>query len=529
MVSPSRRWLGGLVFGLQGVFACGATGGPAKDDARGGAAGAVTAGAGGMAGAGQGGASGEAGSAGVSGAVAGGAGGVGGAGGSGGAGAGGAGGTTADCSAIAARSGWELCSSGPGRCEAVYRDGAGCEALCASVGMLCTRAHEDVEGVCSADPSRPELDCASGHQSDYCVCEGSGGPPPPPPPPGEDCSRYPFRADTLLSERVGFGRNARGGDPTNVYRVTNLNASGAGSLRNALESDEDYWIVFDVNGKISHSSTPRILVRSNKTVDGRGRDVTIEGNLYLRDVRNVILSDVKVTNDLEGHCTQDGDVITIIGEGDADPNAYTSRDIWVHHVEGFNGGDGVLDVKGGSLVTVSWSRFHTHKKLMLMSVTASNRPTPGMRVTLHHNFFDRITLRGPQFIHGRAHFFNNYQFHWYEYGAASLGGAQFASENNVYEARPGDFCLPPCPDPNPCGDNDYVVSKNALVTDWAGDGVGRARSVGDLALQGAVISQNEPGLVFDPASEYPYAAEAATPALAAKVAAESGPRVAYCK
>jgi pectate lyase len=271
-------------------------------------------------------------------------------------------------------------------------------------------------------------------------------------------------------------------------------------------------------------------VRSDKTIDGRGRDITIEGNLVLRDATNVIITDVGMTNELEGHCTQDGDVITIEGRGDTDPGGYTSRNIWINHVELFLGGDGLLDIKGGSKITISWCHLHGHKKAMLASYTQDDAPAPGMRVTFHHNYFERITLRGPQFIFGWAHYFNNYQFEWYEYGAGSLGGAQFYSENNIYQARPGWFCLPvPCPDPNPCGDNDTVVSKDALVTDWASNGEGYAISVGDLALEDASISENQPQDVFIPSDYYSYTAETATEELAARIAAESGPRVDYCQ
>jgi pectate lyase len=317
-----------------------------------------------------------------------------------------------------------------------------------------------------------------------------------------------------------------------VFHVTTLSNDGAGSLRWALESDEDYWIVFDVEGRIvleSGGVAERVQVRSNKTIDGRGRNIVIEGNLVLDDVTNVIISDVGLTNELEGHCTQEGDVLTIRGTGDSDPDTYSSRNIWIHHVELFLGGDGLLDIRGGSQITISWCHLHDHKKAMLAWLTQDDQPAPGMRVTYHHNYFERITLRGPQFVFGWAHFFNNYQHEWYEYGAASLGEAQFYSENNIYQARPGWFCVVPCPDPNPCGDNDTVVSKDALVTDWAENGTGYAVSVGDLALEDADISENQPQDVFIPSDYYGYTAEAATEELAARIAAESGPRVDYCR
>ena len=125
------------------------------------------------------------------------------------------------------------------------------------------------------------------------------------------------------------------------------------------------------------------------------------------------------------------------------------------------------------------------------------------------------------------HFFNNYQFEWWEFGAASLVGAQFASEANVYEARPGATCGLPfvgCRDPNPCGDSDFEVSKIAVSNNWATSNRGYISSVGDLLLDDARVEVNEPARVFRPADRYPYTAEAATPALAARIRADRGAR-----
>ncbi len=345
-------------------------------------------------------------------------------------------------------------------------------------------------------------------------------------PPDEDCTKYPFKAETLLAERVGFGRNAIGGDPKNVYHVTTLASSGPGSLREALESTNPYWIVFDVNGKITH--TERWYLKSNKTVDGRGRDIDIEGHLELDDVSNIILSDVRLENSLEGHCTQKGDVLSVNSKATNPVGTYTMKDVWIHHAELFNGGDGLLDLRGGTDYTLSWTHLHMHKKGLLWS-----NETAEMRVTAHHNFFDRISLRGPQMVGGKLHFFNNYQFQWWEYGAGGLHDAQVLSEANVYEARPGTACLPvggvSCTDPNPCGDTDYQVSKDALVHDWSSNGVGNVKTVSDLALNGAVLSPNNPTAVFDPSTQYAYKADVATTALAAKIKAEAGPRKDYCK
>ena len=71
-------------------------------------------------------------------------------------------------------------------------------------------------------------------------------------------------------EAEGFGRFATGGrtnlSSATVYHVTNLNDSGAGSLRDAL-SQSNRFVVFDVGGIINLSSV--VTVASNITIAGQ--------------------------------------------------------------------------------------------------------------------------------------------------------------------------------------------------------------------------------------------------------------------
>jgi pectate lyase len=320
---------------------------------------------------------------------------------------------------------------------------------------------------------------------------------------------------SLLAERTGFGRGVTGGDPTRIYRVTTLADSGPGSLRAGLETPDRNWVIFDVDGTIVLRD--KIKLQSNKTIDGRTRDVTVKGGtLSIQDHGNIIISDIRVT-------TQSGDAIGIRGNGANDPSAYTSKGFWFHHLELFDSQDGLIDFRGATDITISWCHFHTHQKASLCSYSNTNQETRGMRITAHHNFFERITRRGLEFMYGTCDYSNNLQYRWYEYGCGSFYGAQLLSQANIYEARPGWISFER--DPSPLGDWDLMVSKLALIVDWDNRPFGYTKSVDDAATNGAKLVQNDPGRVFARASlPYTLAVEKADSALRARIVNGAGPR-----
>lgn len=105
--------------------------------------------------------------------------------------------------------------------------------------------------------------------------------------------------------------------------------------------------------------------------------------------------------------------------------------------------DGLLDITNGSdLVTVSWCRFQSHDKTMLIGSSDTSTVDDGkLRVTLHHNHFHRCKERTPRVRFGRVHVAGNlFTAEQAEDLGYSLGvglQSRLVAEANVWELPPG--------------------------------------------------------------------------------------------
>jgi pectate lyase len=290
-------------------------------------------------------------------------------------------------------------------------------------------------------------------------------------------AQYPYYQQALLNERVGFG-NTTGGAGGQVYWVTSLADDYTnGTLRYGLENDDTpRWIMFAVNGTITLPNSP-ISVRSNKTIDGRGASITITTHgFWIIGSRNIIVENLNFSQGSNPNL--DGIEITN-GAGD----------VWVDHCSFSGWADEALSVKfpsatGWTDVTISWCRFgYFQGKGILIGHEPGVPYGERMRVTLHHNWFDRVQQRSPRIRRALVHGFNNYLYNWTYHGMATSDYGQLRTENNIFHAG---------------------TDKDAVEYQVSGEANGYAWNSGNWKINGAIDPQYGSGNVFNPATYYTY-------------------------
>lgn len=114
--------------------------------------------------------------------------------------------------------------------------------------------------------------------------------------------------------------------------------------------------------------------------------------------------------------------------------------IWVHNCDLFYGnagsdadqikGDGALDNKTSTYITLSYNHFWDNGKASLLGL--SEGTTSGLYITYHHNWFDHSDSRHPRVRYYSAHIYNNYYDGVAKYGAGSTMGSSLFVEGNYF-------------------------------------------------------------------------------------------------
>jgi len=240
----------------------------------------------------------------------------------------------------------------------------------------------------------------------------------------------------------GFGRLAVGGRGGDVYKVTNLEDSGPGSLREGiLSATGPRTIIFEVSGTIQLKSTLAVdksfITIAGQTAPGDGitlRDYTFR----IRNAHDVVLRYLRVRL---------GDQNKPIGApgGDDTFNTEDVDRIIVDHCSFSWAIDGTHDLRRGGNFTLQWCIISEALNNSLHNkgshaMAASYRDLSGP-ISLHHNLIstcrDRHPTLGsakgpPQYV---VDFRNNVIYNWSSGGTANFADHFVNCINNVW--RPG--------------------------------------------------------------------------------------------
>jgi pectate lyase len=207
----------------------------------------------------------------------------------------------------------------------------------------------------------------------------------------------------------GHGATATGGRGGAVVHVTNLNASGPGSLQAACAQSGPRIVVFDVSGAIEGDV---FIEHGDITIAGEtapGGGITIAGRLwtdYDSSIQNLIVRFVRVRpRDLSGN---QGDAIQFS----------LNRNFILDHVSVSWGSDETIDVYSASDATIQWSTVEE-------SATYAGHPDGnfhnyglisgpgGGPISVHHTLFAHHSRRSPAIANGPSDVVNvvAYNFH----------------------------------------------------------------------------------------------------------------------
>ena len=216
-----------------------------------------------------------------------------------------------------------------------------------------------------------------------------------------------------LTALHGYGAKATGGRGGQVIAVTNLNDSGPGSLREAIDAKGPRTIVFRVSGIIPLSSALRIkngdLTIAGQTAPGDG--ICIKGALSF-SASNVIIRYLRVRPDPSA------------GEVDA-ITCRNEKDIILDHVSASWSSDELLSLYHNENVTIQWCMI-TEACVKFKEGEDTGHRFGGIWGnnfgTYHHNLIAHNDSRNPRWASGCGYndYRNNVLYNWgYE---SSYGG-----------------------------------------------------------------------------------------------------------
>jgi len=253
---------------------------------------------------------------------------------------------------------------------------------------------------------------------------------------------YPKGTIPAFPGAEGFGAYVTGGRGGKVIKVTNLNASGPGSLQAALDTRGARIIVFDVSGVIRAGKI--VISHGDVTIAGQtapGAGITIEGRLYGEyhpSVKNIIIRHIRIRPP-KFNWKSDGTKFDAV-------QLSKNSNIILDHVSMSFGVDETLDLYSARNVTVQWCAIEqaalkghdegAHNYGMI------NGPAGG-RISVLNNLFAHFSKRAPALSVGPAETINNVMYNikdnWMHHNPAS---GEFVVSNNYFRRGPSSVMTP---------------------------------------------------------------------------------------
>ena len=194
-----------------------------------------------------------------------------------------------------------------------------------------------------------------------------------------------------------------------VEDTTNVDSAGVaattaviapGSLRECAYKEGPVWVLFEKDGTYNLQAPLRL--KSDKTFDGRGRDIRISGMGVLTDASsNLIFENLTFTApSITAQDTTSRRALSIHNR---------TQHVWVDHCTFEEYPLVEFDVKRGSHnVTVSWSRFENAQTGVLFGLAGDIIMDTAQSLTMHHNYFAGLSRDGILAHGGELHAYNNF-------------------------------------------------------------------------------------------------------------------------
>lgn len=246
----------------------------------------------------------------------------------------------------------------------------------------------------------------------------------------------------------GFGKYTTGGRGGKVIKVTNLNDSGPGSLRDAVSKKYPRVIVFEVDGTIHLTS--KLNIQSNVTIAGQsapGEGVCIADQSVQLAGDNIIIRYLRFRL---GDKYQRGEMVDGNGSDDA-LGGNKRKQIIIDHCSLSWSNDEVFSIYNGDSTTLQWNliaeplnySYHFEKGDTDFEKHGYGGIWGGKHLSAHHNMFAHCVSRNPRFNGNRfgsdqelVDFSNNLIYNWEHNSVYGGELGHYNMVNNYYKPGP---------------------------------------------------------------------------------------------